>query len=585
MSHLPQLIDALAAERAARIAEDAACRAMPLRDRIALGHTLAPLDLLTTEHRSKGRVNVLLRGGDAPSTIVPGCAVQLTRMARMDGGYAGRCEGIGGGAVELRIDGVPEVDGPWAVSRRLDLQVHDAQVAALTRALHVWSPVKNLLLGHEAPYRPDPLDHRALASLSPEQRRAAALALGATEIGLLHGPPGTGKTTVAARMLVAMVDAGDRPFALAETNAAVDQLALAAEAAGLDVVRLGGSPRIPSAARHLGLEYRILHGARATVIGGLLRRATRATGEERAEVEAHISEEWQAAKREILESAHVLATTIETLQTRGEALRNPRTALIDDASQVSEPVIWHLAQRVKRILLVGDPAGLPPVVKSRHPILEQSLLARLVGAGFPFPALTEQHRMNAGIQAVLEGWGARELHATAEVADRAVADLGVADNAWSAPEVQFLDTTSSGADEERAGPGAFVNPGEVDLVQRVVGELRAAGARPEHLAVIAPYGAQVARLRAALLDVEVGTVDDLQGREKDIVIASYVRANAEGEVGTAGDGRRLRYGLSRARRLYIGIGDAATLGQSAEHQRLIDAAAAAGGYRSVWELG
>lgn len=584
MSHLARLLAALDDERAALTAEDARLRALPLPARAAAGYTLYPLDLVTTEHRSRGRVNVLLRGRDLHDGITAGEPVRLAPIGRPDDGWSGRCEGIDAGTIELRVDGVPEGKGPWAVSKRLDFTGMDLQAQALRRAEAAWSPLKNLLLGFEKPYDPDPLDHPLLARLNPDQRAAAARALGATELGLLHGPPGTGKTETLVAMLEALVELGDRPWALADSNAAVDHLALRAVARGLDVVRLGVSARVGTDAAHLTLEHRILNGPRAAVIHGLIRQSTRAQGEALGEVHAAIREEWQAAKREILAGAQVIAMTLGTLHTRGEDLPAPRTAVVDEAGQVTEPAVWLLALRVKRLILCGDPLQLGPVVKSRNPLLERPLIARLVAEGFRFPMLTEQYRMNAAVlPSVNPTYGGR-LTTPPAVAARTVADLGLTPGDWTSPALRFVDTSSTGADEEVDPLGSFHNPGELRLLERVVASLRASGMKPEHVGIVTPYAAQLARIRAAFPDLEAGTVNAFQGREKEIVLASWVRSNPDGELGFVADARRLNVALSRARVLSIGIGDASTLGRSPEFARYFDAVEAGGGYTSAWEF-
>lgn len=583
MSHLPALLSALERERRALVAEHDAMRALSLADRAAAGFSLYPLEISSTEHRSRGRVNVILRGRDLHDAIGPGDPIVLGPVGRPDAGYAGRCEGIDPSTIELRVDAAPEGRGPWAVSRRLDFKVMDLQADALRRAEKSYSPLKNLLLGYEPPYKPDPLDHRAFASLNPSQREAAALALGATELGLVHGPPGTGKTEVLVAILAALRDLGERPWALAESNAAVDHLALRAAAAGLDVVRMGISARIGSEATHLTLEYRILHGARATVIQSLVRQSTRATGADLVAALQAIREEWSAAKREILESADVIAMTLGTLHTRGYELKAPRTAVIDEAGQIAEPAVWLLASLVKRMILAGDPHQLGPVVKSRDPALERSLLQRLVEAGFLFPMLRVQHRMNDALMALCQHTYGGLLEAPDAVRARSLSDLaGVAEGPWTAPAARFLDTAGVGLEEERDALGSYYNVGEIRLLVKAWHSLRDSGVPPEAVGVIAPYTAQVSRLRAALPGLDVGTVNRFQGRERDVILASFVRSNPDGEIGFVADPRRLNVALTRARRLFIGVGDSGTLGISPAFKRLVDDVGE--GYISAWSV-
>ena len=116
--------------------------------------------------------------------------------------------------------------------------------------------------------------------------------------------------------------------------------------------------------------------------------------------------------------------------------------------------------------------------------------------------------------------------------------------------VQFIDTAGAGYEEEREPDGeSRLNPQEADLATRKVRALVEAGDRPEDIAVIAPYSAQVRRLRASLKDLEgleIDSVDGFQGREKEAVVLSLVRSNTEGEIGFLADVRRTNVEIGRA---------------------------------------
>ncbi len=573
MEHLQALLAAMDRERRAVVAEHDEIKAQSLSARRALGFSVYPLALESTELRSRGRVNVLLRGADLGGVFTPGDPVVLGPVGGPDVGIAGRVEGLDESTLELRVEDAPNGPGPWCVSRRLDFSIWEEQRAAVARGGDKSTPLVNLLLGHERPYRPDPFEHPAFAKLDSSQRTAAELVLGATEIGLLHGPPGTGKTETLCAILVALRELGERPWALAESNAAVDHLALRAAAAGLDVVRLGVSARIGSPVQPLSLEWRILHGPRADVIRGLMRQAQKASGPEGLELRDAIRDEWAAAKREVLDAADVLAMTLGTLLSRGRGLPVPRTAVVDEASQIAEPAIWPLVGRVKRLLLAGDPQQLGPVVKSRDPVLERSLLQRLVEAGFVFPMLTREYRFNDELLTLCSPTYGGKLEADASVA-----------TPRTSPAATWVDTAGLGYDEERESMGSFHNPGELALLRKLWAELQAEGVEAKDVAVVTPYRAQLLRIRAALPELESGTVNAFQGREKSVVLASFVRSNPEQELGFVADPRRLNVTVTRARDRLILIGDTATLAAHPVFARLIDAVSALGGYRSGWEL-
>jgi superfamily I DNA and/or RNA helicase len=270
--------------------------------------------------------------------------------------------------------------------------------------------------------------------------------------------------------------------------------------------------------------------------------------------------------------------TLGTLLTRGEDLPDVRTALLDEAGQVSEPAAWGLVGRVRRVLMAGDPHQLGPVVVGRDPTLETSLLQRLVAEGFPFPMLTEQRRMHGTLMALIQPTYGGRLTAAAHVATRSLP----VESPWNTHPARFVDTAGMGHDEARDAHGSVYNLGEASLLARIWRELRDAGVRPDQVGVVAPYRAQVAQLRQVLPELEVATVNAFQGREVDVLLASFTRSNPDGELGFVADARRLNVTLSRARSLFIGVGDSATLGTSPLFARLVERVG--DGYLSGWEL-
>ena len=152
-----------------------------------------------------------------------------------------------------------------------------------------------------------------------------------------------------------------------------------------------------------------------------------------------------------------------------------------------------------------------------------------------------------------------------------------------------IDTAGRGFEEETPeGSESKVNPGEAEVCAREVERLVAAGLLPSEIAVIAPYDAQVQRLRSLLsahLDagLEVDSVDGFQGREKEAVVLSLVRSNESGELGFLGELRRMNVALTRAKKKLVVVGDGATLCRHRFYDRFFEHARACGGWISVWE--
>jgi superfamily I DNA and/or RNA helicase len=181
------------------------------------------------------------------------------------------------------------------------------------------------------------------------------------------------------------------------------------------------------------------------------------------------------------------------------------------------------------------------------------------------------------------------LRAHPDVAARTLADVLPAGAILDAPPLLFVDTAGRGWDESQdEGDESRLNVGEADAVRAVVRSLLGAGLDPAELAVITPYAAQAARVRALLADegvsgeLEVDTIDAFQGREKDAVVLTMVRSNARGSVGFLKDLRRMNVAITRARRHLCVVGDSATLARHPYYEGFLAHAEAVGGYRSAW---
>jgi hypothetical protein len=461
-----------------------------------------------------------------------------------------------------------------------------------------------LRVDREGPGRAHPAAPLLATPLNPEQERALDLADRSLDIALVHGPPGTGKTTVLVEVVRRAVARGERVLAAAPSNLAVDNLLERLVRAGVDGVRVGHPARVlPGLLAHT-LEARVASHESARIAQGLvaealeLRRAARKRKARRgpgrfseareAERDARaLLAEARAlearAEEDVLSSAPVVLATLTSLD--GPALGRRRFALavVDEATQAVEPATYLALLRADRAVLAGDHLQLPPTVLSAAAQaggLGLSLFERLAAAGAAKVTLAEQHRMNARIMR----YPSEALYGGALRAHPAVADHALDD----AP-LEVVDTSGRGFEESTPdGSDSKQNEGEAELAAAEVERVLALGVAPADVAVIAPYEAQVQRLRqllAARLEegLEVDTVDGFQGREKDAVVVSLVRSNEAGEVGFLGDVRRMNVALTRARRKLVVVGDGATVSRHPFYSGFFDHAQAVGAWRSAWE--
>ncbi len=551
----------------------------------------------------------------------PGAPVLLSAVGAKTGdGWRGVvCERS---RMELRVAlNEPPGDDDRPASYRLDLSADETarqrQLAALERARTAardrLAELRHVLLGETAPgFKPEiplvPLD----ASLNASQQDAIRFALSANDVAILHGPPGTGKTTAVVELIRQAVRRGQMVLACAPSNLAVDNLLERLLAGGERAVRLGHPARVLPTLREHTLDLLVedhddTRQARklAKKAFGLFRQAGKWTRgkpepglrqqlrqEGRALLDDSRRLESQAVDR-ILNGATVLCATLTGLDSAILGQRQFDLAVIDEAAQCTEPVCWLPLLRSRCLVLAGDHCQLPPTILSQEAAAEGfgiSLMERLVARYGPLITrrLNVQYRMHEAIMefSSLQFYDA-ELEAHASVRAHLLCDLpGVSASPLTQTPIEFIDTAGAGYDEEPEPNGSSrLNPQEADLVGQKVQALLAAGVAAEAIAVIAPYAAQVRLLREKLPipGLEIDSVDGVQGREKEAVVLSLVRSNAEGEVGFLADVRRMNVALTRARRKLLVIGDSATLSSHPFYQSMVAYFESIGAYHSVWE--
>jgi superfamily I DNA and/or RNA helicase len=598
---------------------------LPAAEAEATGNCLAGLVVREEFSGLGGRWVVTLgkRGADAPlpwTRLGAGSPVLLSRTGSAPG------DGLRGVVSErgqrwLRVAFNDPLDDEGGVTYRLDLSTDEVatqrQRSALQRAESArhdrLAELRSTLLGQRPPEFAPPADFTPLdPSLNESQREAVRFALSARDLAIVHGPPGTGKTTTVVELIRQAVRRGERVLACAPSNLGVDNLLERLAAGGERVVRLGHPARVLPELRAHTLDLLVedhddtrLARKMAKEAFALFRKAgkwTRAKPEPgarrdmRQEARSLLSDarrlEAQAVER-ILHQATVLCATTTGLD--GELLgeRSFDLVVIDEACQSTEPGCWVPLLRGRRLVLAGDHCQLPPTVLAREAAAEGfgvSLMERLAGlyGGAIMRLLAVQYRMHQAIMDFpsAEFYGGA-LMADPSVAGHRLADLpGVRAEPLTEEPVTFIDTAGAGYEEQREPDGeSRFNPREADVVCAKVRALLEAGVAPGDVAVIAPYAAQVRLLRERLVvtGLEIDSVDGFQGREKEAVIISLVRSNSEGEIGFLADVRRTNVALTRARRKLVVVGDSATLAVDPFYTRLFEYFETVGAYHTVWE--
>ncbi len=529
--------------------------------------------------------------------------------------------------IEIALAHSPETEADrptWRIDLSSDEVARERQRYAINKAQAAekgrLAALRAALLGERPPeFGPTvPLiDSRDGIALNQSQREAIAFALSAKDFAILHGPPGTGKTTTVAELIRQATMRGDKVLASAPSNLAVDNLLERLLRVGVRAVRLGHPARVsPELREHtldllvenhpdLKVARRLLKEARMLRDqAGRFKRARPEPGakhEMRREAKELVADARRIEEQvvhELLDGAQALCVTLTGIDHEVLGPRQFDLAVVDEACQATEPACWIPLLRSQRLILAGDHCQLPPTVVSSEAQKESfgvSLPERLIRR-YGEPAisrrLTVQYRMHAAImQFSSQEFYAGELRASADVAAHLLCDLpGVERTALTETPLEFVDTAGASYSEELEPDGeSRRNPEEAALVVRKVTALLVAGVSAEQIAVISPYAAQVRLLREQLgktadaETVEVDTVDGFQGREQEAVIISLVRSNNTGEIGFLGDTRRMNVALTRARRKLIVIGDSATIGGHPFYGRLLEYFETMNSYHTVWE--
>ena len=473
--------------------------------------------------------------------------------------------------------------------------------------------LRQVLLGRQTPYFRAIAPYQPLdSSLNLSQQEAVRFALTANDVAIIHGPPGTGKTTAVVELIRQATRRDETVLACAPSNLAVDNIFERLLAAGENVLRLGHPARVLPELREHTLDLIIENDTDVQLARKLMREAhalrdqagkwTRGKPEPgvRRDLRQEAKQMLEDARRmenyaveRILNAAQILCATTTGLSSEILGQRRFDLCVIDEAAQSTEPGTWIPLLRSERVVLAGDHYQLPPTIVSVEAAKQGfgvSLMERLMSelGAEASRRLTIQYRMNQAIMdfsstEFYEG----SLQADMTVVGHLLADLpGVELTELTTTPIHFIDTAGASYDEEIEPDGeSHLNPDEAALVCRKVEALLEAGVAPADIAVIAPYTAQVRLLRERLgqPDAEINSVDGFQGREKEVVIISLVRSNPEGAIGFLADTRRMNVALTRARRKLIVIGDSATITAEPFYARLVEYFERSGAYHSVWE--
>ncbi len=450
------------------------------------------------------------------------------------------------------------------------------------------------------------------AGLNELQRAAVALALVTTPFALIHGPPGTGKTRTVVELIRQCVARGQRVLATASSNAAVDNVAIRCAETGVLPVRIGSPARVAPELEDRTLDA-LLEQSEEWALAQKWYAESRKLRKRVSAMRPSNPDEWREyrgrrdearelsrdarryiaqARARVLSEAQLVCATATGAGARLLDDEPFDVVVIDEATQLVDPIALGVLARASHVVLAGDPQQLPPTVLS--PAAESgglgvTIFERLIERGAPSTMLREQYRMHEDIMRFpsTSMYGG-QLEAHASVAARGAACFGAGEDPLRPSPLVFIDAAGKGWGEVRdADDPSTANP---EQGRRTVAEARrliSRGFNAEQVAVITPYDAQAQLLSRWLTDeiaegLRVSSIDGFQGQESPAVLVDLVRSNDEQALGFLTDVRRMNVALTRAQAQLIVIGDSGTIGAHPFYASFLDAVQAHGAWVSAW---
>lgn len=430
--------------------------------------------------------------------------------------------------------------------------------------------------------------------LNATQEEAVNKVLHAKDVAIVHGPPGTGKTTTLVEAVYETLHRENQVLVCAQSNMAVDWISEKLVDRGVSVLRIGNPSRVNDKMLSFTYERRFESHPDYPQLWSI-RKAIRELyarsrkGAEREAVRQKINSlKDRATELEIrineslFSEARVIACTLVGSANRLLSGQKFGTLFIDEAAQALEAACWIPIRKADRVILAGDHCQLPPTVKAPEALragLGHTLMQTIVKNKPDTVSLLKlQYRMNDEIMRFSSEWFyGGMLQSAPEVKYRSILDFDT--------PIEWINTEGLDCNEEFIGENyGRINKSEAELsIEQLKGYITKIGRErflDERIDVgmISPYKAQVQYLRRLVRNdaffkpyrqaITINTVDGFQGQERDVILISLVRANEEGQIGFLNDLRRMNVAITRARMKLIILGDASTLTRHAFYKKL-----------------
>ena len=464
--------------------------------------------------------------------------------------------------------------------------------------------------------------------LNRTQEDAVNKVLRAKDVAIVHGPPGTGKTTTLVEAIHETLRRENQVLVCAQSNMAVDWISEKLVDRGINVLRIGNPTRVNDKMLSFTYERRFEAHPDYTLLWSIRKairdlRSHRKRGDEKyhqklERLKERATELEVRINAQLFGEARVIACTLVGSANRLLEGQKFGTLFIDEAAQALEAACWIPIRRVSRVIFAGDHCQLPPTIKSFAALkagLGKTLMERIVENHPETVTLLKlQYRMNEEIMRFSSDWFyGNQVESAPEVKFRSILDLDIpmtwidtsqfseySDNSDNSDNSEYSDNSDYSDHSEHSEHSKFplfheefvgesfgrINKAEAELTLlaleqyfKKIGKERILEERLD-VGVISPYRAQVQYLRRLFKKreffkpyrhlISVNTVDGFQGQERDIILISLVRANDEGQIGFLRDLRRMNVAITRARMKLIILGDASTMTRHPFYKKLYE---------------
>jgi predicted DNA helicase len=432
-------------------------------------------------------------------------------------------------------------------------------------------------------------------NLNNSQQEAVTAIVQNENLTIVHGPPGTGKTTTLIEAIVQLIRKDEKILVAAPSNTAADHITAGLIAAGVSVLRVGNSSKVDAGVfsytpegklaksnaqkeirqlkiraeqfRKMALKYKRSFGKAERDQRNLLFKEVKNIRAEIKKIQAYNEEK-------LYQEAKVITGTPIGIYDSKIRKCIFHTLIMEEAGQCIEPLAWCIFPFAEKYVLAGDHLQLPPTVLSMEAAkkgLSRSILEMAFPAVQQSCLLKIQYRMRAAIAGFSSTYFYEGLLETAVHLE----NTGV--------HIHFIDTAGSGSNEKRGADGTSLqNDAEMQMVQRL---LETELTEPEKIAFISPYAGQVIAAKEILSkEIRISTIDSFQGQEKEIIILSLVRSNDENAIGFLKDYRRMNVAITRAKEQLFVIGDSATIGADQFYHAFLTYIEKTGLYRTIWDF-